>query len=120
MNCPDNLGNKQVRSKFIPKLEEDKKCWIIAARNNDGYCSEEEYFAFVYSELLKHMQSLFAKQGELNQLNKNKDNLVDKKEFITDEIDFDSIALNPNSFSKYIDKDNDGVLNKKDHEFFFA
>ena len=64
------------------------------------------------------MQSLFAKQGELNQLNKNKDNLVDMKECITDEIDFDSIALNPNSFSKYIDKDNDGVLNKKDHEFF--
>jgi len=95
----------------------DERRWTLADTDGDGYCSEEEFRAFLHPEEFEHMKDIVIKET-LDDIDKDKDGFVSVDEYIGDmfnpangEEEPEWVDTEKQQFKEYRDKDGDGRLN---------
>lgn len=98
-------------------MKEDKHLWEVADRNGDGSLDRSEFPAFNSPEEYPHMKDVLY-MLTLNRRDKNRDGLVDLKEYLVDDhgnipdSSSEHYKVEKERFEQDYDSDKDGFLNR--------
>lgn len=113
-------ANKEDYKTYVKMLERDKKKFKAADQDKDGKLNKKEYADFLHPEDSPAMRDIVINET-LEDLDANKDGVVDIEEFISDFYEKGSAAEEPDwvkiersNFIKIRDLNNDKVLDREE------